>query len=87
MKTDRYRITGPEKSVVPISSTKLQKFDPLNRVDGRPMSQIRPLFSQTGILSQASGSAFLEMGDSKIICAVYVEFVTVDARIIHRIPF
>ncbi|KAK4704528.1 exosome complex component MTR3, partial [Phenoliferia sp. Uapishka_3] len=41
------------------------------RQDGRAFGQVRPVFLKTGLVSQASGSAYIETGRTKIICAVY----------------
>jgi len=41
------------------------------RKDKRKANDARPLFLKTGIVSQAKGSAYLEQGDTKVVCAVY----------------
>jgi len=41
------------------------------RVDRRTSEQIRPIFMKTGIVSQAKGSSYMEINETKIICAVY----------------
>ncbi|XP_013381571.1 exosome complex component MTR3-like [Lingula anatina] len=41
------------------------------RNDGRTSDQVRPIFLKSGVISQAKGSAYLEMDKTKIMCAVY----------------
>eukprot|EP00741_Cyanophora_paradoxa_P009020 tig00001428_g8733.t1 len=41
------------------------------RRDGRSWDDARPIFLKTGVVSQASGSAYVEMNKTKVICAVY----------------
>jgi exosome complex component RRP41 len=41
------------------------------RLDGRKTSEIRPITIQAGVLHRADGSAYLEWGGNKVICAVY----------------
>ena len=41
------------------------------RNDKRDRNQMRPLFIKVGVNSQANGSAYLELGRTKIICTVY----------------
>ncbi|VDP21771.1 unnamed protein product, partial [Onchocerca flexuosa] len=41
------------------------------RQDGRKPHQIRNLNYKLGVYSQADGSAYLEQGNTKILCAVY----------------
>lgn len=43
------------------------------RVDGRSELQHRTVHMKTGIVTQASGSAYIEAGKQKIICAVYAD--------------
>ena len=43
----------------------------LVRGDGRKVNEIRPTTIETGIIPNADGSAYIEMGDNKIIAAVY----------------
>ncbi|CAG8727755.1 12826_t:CDS:2, partial [Acaulospora morrowiae] len=74
--TDRKRIQGPEVSVAPIiikSATKKKCLLDGNsrRHDGRSIEDIRPIFLKTGLISQANGSAFIELCQTKIACGVY----------------
>ncbi|GAA5871449.1 hypothetical protein JCM16303_000759 [Sporobolomyces ruberrimus] len=76
--TDRRRFTAPE-GAQPItyrpspsnptasSSTK----DPSTRADNRSPDQVRPIFLQPGLVTEAAGSAYIEAGRTKLICAVY----------------
>lgn len=41
------------------------------RLDGRRPYQIRNLNCRLGVYSQADGSAYLEQGETKVLCAVY----------------
>ncbi|MEA3190778.1 MAG: exosome complex component [Thermoplasmata archaeon] len=41
------------------------------RLDGRKANDIRPIHIEAGVLHRADGSAYLEWGSNKVICAVY----------------
>ncbi len=41
------------------------------RVDGRRPQEIRKLNCRMGVFQQADGSAFLELGNTKILASVY----------------
>ena len=41
------------------------------RVDGRNVDELRPLRIKVGVLKSAVGSAYVEWGKNKILCAVY----------------
>ena len=41
------------------------------RLDGRKLNELRPIKIDVGILKNADGSAYIEMGKNKIIAAVY----------------
>ncbi|GAA5979695.1 hypothetical protein JCM11641_004056 [Rhodosporidiobolus odoratus] len=41
------------------------------REDGRQAGQVRPVFLQPGLVTEAAGSAYIEAGRTKVICAVY----------------
>jgi ribonuclease PH len=43
------------------------------RNDGRRPNEIRPISIQTGYLTHAEGSALIDMGDTRVLCAVTVE--------------
>ncbi|KAJ8331419.1 hypothetical protein BDV3_000787 [Batrachochytrium dendrobatidis] len=70
---DRKRINGPEKSIVPqpLISTALGHPHTGQRADKRRPDQIRPIYTKAGTIPQANGSAYIETGNLKVICAVY----------------
>lgn len=41
------------------------------RLDGRRVDEARPLKMEVGVLARADGSCYLEMGNNKVIAAVY----------------
>lgn len=41
------------------------------RLDGRRPDEIRPIKIEAGVLKRADGSAYVELGDNKILAAVY----------------
>jgi exosome complex component RRP41 len=41
------------------------------RPDGRAFDELRPLKIEAGVLERADGSAYLEIGDNKVLAAVY----------------
>ncbi len=45
-----------------------KKFE---RIDGRKVNEIRPVTIETGVIPNADGSAYIEMGNNKIIAGVY----------------
>ena len=45
----------------------------MKRIDGRSNSEIRTVNIQPGFQEYAEGSALIELGNTKIICAVTVE--------------
>ncbi|CAJ0636514.1 8537_t:CDS:2 [Entrophospora sp. SA101] len=78
MTIDRRRIQGPELSVAPviIKSSSDKKSNALvdengNRLDGRDLEDIRKIYLKTGLISQANGSAYIELNQTKIACGVY----------------
>ncbi|KAJ5080438.1 exosome complex component mtr3 [Anaeramoeba ignava] len=46
-------------------------LDGNKRLDGRSFQQIRHLYMQQGVNSRASGSAYIESGNTKIICSIF----------------
>ncbi|XP_020278762.1 exosome complex component MTR3-like [Pseudomyrmex gracilis] len=77
MPVDQKRINGPETSVpydiyVPHEArdNAIQLNAP-KRHDGRSHNELRNIFLKTGIISQAKGSAYIEMGNTKVICSVF----------------
>ncbi|XP_037538519.1 exosome complex component MTR3 [Nematolebias whitei] len=76
MPTDTKRVRGPETSQSPVlfgckPAADLPSHGP--RVDGRQRDQvdIRPVFVRCGPVSQANGSAYIEAGNTKLMCCVY----------------
>jgi len=41
------------------------------RLDGRKMDELRPIKIEVGVLKRADGSCYLELGENKIMAAVY----------------
>ncbi|XP_076633534.1 exosome complex component MTR3 [Colletes latitarsis] len=76
MPIDQKRINGPEVSVpYQIYSNDDDrgieiKNDSIKRVK-RNDSELRKIFLRTGIVSQAKGSAYIEMGNTKVVCSVF----------------
>ncbi|KAJ1984174.1 3'-5'-exoribonuclease [Dimargaris verticillata] len=81
---DRRHVTGPERSVAPlpagsmneaVATTQAQTamfFDTQrNRQDGRTIDAMRPIFLKTGLINQASGSAYFEQNNIRVACGVY----------------
>ncbi|RUS24603.1 ribosomal protein S5 domain 2-type protein [Jimgerdemannia flammicorona] len=74
---DRKRIAGPELSVPPLFDKPQivpQELAGEGRPDGRSPEDVRPIFLKTGLINQANGSAYIELGNTKLACAVYVLF-------------
>ncbi|KOS15383.1 hypothetical protein Malapachy_2650 [Malassezia pachydermatis] len=49
----------------------MARTDILNRVNGRSALDYRPIYLQVDIIPNASGSALIECGNTKIVCAVH----------------
>jgi ribonuclease PH len=45
----------------------------MNRGDGRPPDQIRPINFELSIAPHASGSVLVTMGNTRVICGVTIE--------------
>lgn len=74
MPSDSRRIPAPEGSLnldELIQRDEVDSFDGKTRKDGRSCDESRPIFLKSGIIPQAQGSAYIEMGKTKVICAVY----------------
>ncbi|XP_077280292.1 exosome complex component MTR3 [Temnothorax americanus] len=77
MPIDQKRINGPDAStpydIYIHSEVKEDEIQPgaPKRHDGRSNKELRNIFVKTGIVSQAKGSAYIEMGDTKVICSVF----------------
>jgi len=71
---DRRRINGPEEIFSPIfvdDDEDETKWRPGKPRQSRQPHDIRPIFLQPGLISQANGSAYIETERTKIACAVY----------------
>ncbi|KAH8116978.1 ribosomal protein S5 domain 2-like protein [Phellopilus nigrolimitatus] len=74
---DRRRINGPEESFSPSYASDDEEDDADVKINtekprrGRGPLEIRPIFLKTGLISQANGSAYIEIEKTKIACAVY----------------
>lgn len=76
MPVDSRRIPAPEKSFDPdLFSTATQAAvlvdQDRKRHDGRLPDETRQMFLKAAVTSQAKGSAYLELGKTKVMCAVY----------------
>lgn len=75
MPTDSRRLPVPENSTPLCVFSNVLSTDILTdvkqRFDGRMPNQHRPIFANVGIVTQARGSAYIEMGQTKVICAFY----------------
>ncbi|GAA5840510.1 hypothetical protein JCM5353_006571 [Sporobolomyces roseus] len=76
--TDRRRFTAPEgsqplnyRSIPSTSSSSNSSTSTSGREDKRSPDQVRPIFLQPGLVTEAAGSAYIEAGKTKLICAVY----------------
>ncbi|CAE7088013.1 unnamed protein product [Rhizoctonia solani] len=67
---DRRRINGPESSSHPVYEGNEEKTLIVTRTS-RKNDEIRPIFLQLGLVSQANGSAYIETEKTKIAVAVY----------------
>ncbi|NXX97670.1 EXOS6 protein, partial [Centropus bengalensis] len=70
MPLDRCRLQGPEESQPP------ELWAPPPEDDDPPEAEdpcaLRPLFARAGLLSQAEGSAYVELsGGTKVLCAAW----------------
>ncbi|XP_011499201.1 PREDICTED: exosome complex component MTR3-like [Ceratosolen solmsi marchali] len=79
MPNDSKRINGPD-ATVPYSiytnlnsesSELLIKNQLQFRVDKRKHNEFRKMFIRIGVVSQAKGSAYVEMGQTRVICSVF----------------
>ncbi|EHB04675.1 Exosome complex exonuclease MTR3 [Heterocephalus glaber] len=66
MPGDHRRIRGPEESQPP----QLYATDEDEAPAARDPVRLRPVYARAGLLTQAKGSAYLEAGDTKVLCAV-----------------
>ncbi|KAI8432732.1 hypothetical protein MSG28_013692 [Choristoneura fumiferana] len=82
MPLDYRRFNGPEDSVSYKRFTKnyLKTYDELYkelvnesglRQDGRALDEARSMFARTDMVSQAKGSAYIELKKTKVVCSVF----------------
>ncbi|EZA58696.1 hypothetical protein DMN91_008791 [Ooceraea biroi] len=77
MPIDQKRINGPEASVpydIYIHSELKDNGIQSNgskRQDGRSNNELRNIFLKAGIITEAKGSAYIEMGNTKVVCSVF----------------
>ena len=77
MPVDQKRINGPEVTVPYHIYANLNnkdkeiKYDLSKRSDERGNNEMRKIFLKTGVVSQAKGSAYIEMGETKVVCSVF----------------
>lgn len=76
MPTDTKRIQGPDESQSAFLYREKQDkatrlIEDGKRQDGRTPLELRPMFLKAGVISQAKGSAYIELKNTKVICAVY----------------
>jgi len=57
--------------VIIILASSLTNSKTKKRPDGRTFDELRPLKIEAGVLERADGSAYLEIGDNKVLAAVY----------------
>ncbi|XP_003402091.1 exosome complex component MTR3 [Bombus terrestris] len=77
MPIDQKRLNGPEVTVpyhiysdVDEKSDEV-KYDLSERSDKRTNNEMRKIFLKAGIVSQAKGSAYIELGNTKVVCSVF----------------
>ncbi|XP_046684666.1 exosome complex component MTR3-like [Homalodisca vitripennis] len=81
MPTDSRRVPGPDNTLQYYLYSKQKKTyeecekDLLSseniRKDGRKPETPRKIYIKTGVVSQAKGSAYIEVGNTKVICSVF----------------
>lgn len=76
MATDSRRLPVPETSRPPCAFLDDEPTidiltDTKQRFDGRSPNEHRPIFAQVGVVTQARGSAYIEMGQTKVISAIF----------------
>lgn len=75
MPTDNRRLPTPDVSLNPLlfcsSKTSALLFDKGVRCDGREECELRAIRMACDVVTQATGSAYVEVGQTKVICAVH----------------
>nr|XP_056718341.1 exosome complex component MTR3 [Euleptes europaea] len=76
MPLDHRRVPGPEESQSPLlfagaAAEEEEAAAAAGAASGRDPTALQPLFARVGLLSQAKGSAYVELGGgTKVLCAV-----------------
>jgi exosome complex component MTR3 len=68
---DTYRFEFPHETIIPVAEPLSENTDNTARSQGRSANQLRQMYIKSGIVSQAPGSAYIEMENCKVICSVY----------------
>jgi len=75
MPIDSRRLATPDVSLDPMTYSTKITVPVLNndgvRSDGRDLEDLRPIHVNCGLVSKATGSAYCEIGVTKVICAVH----------------
>jgi exosome complex component MTR3 len=66
---DRTRFHSEQTTIAPKIKRASAKDN--KRRDDRAANQFRPIFTRTGVVSHAAGSAYLEVNNTKLICSIY----------------
>ncbi|BGP09038.1 3'-5'-exoribonuclease [Rhodotorula toruloides] len=72
--SDRRKFTAPDGASAlkyRQDSSPAARVPSSSRRDGRLAAQVRPIFLQPGLVTEAAGSAYIEAGRTKVLCAVY----------------
>ena len=98
MPSDSRRLAVPEISINPCLYKKESKNFILTkdgaRKDGRKDEELRDLFVKCGLVSEATGSAYCEIGNNKVVCAVHgpkdieqKEDYQMDGKVVCEVKF
>ncbi|KCV72415.1 hypothetical protein H696_01812 [Fonticula alba] len=68
---DKRRICAPIDTVPPVGNPRQPCTAASGRLGGRDAMAVRPIFLETDVNPQATGSSLLEMNGTKVICSVY----------------
>lgn len=72
MPTDSYRFTGPEDSIdYRVFMPPDDQLSPAKTRKDRKAGEQRKIYPKMGVISQAKGSAYIELGDTKVMVGVY----------------
>jgi len=68
---DSFRFEFNHETIIPICESQLIDDGTSKRSGERDANQLRQMYIKSGIVSQAAGSAYIEMENSKVICSIY----------------